>query len=228
MTRLAVPWYVHPAESPEQWRRLAALGDRVAFAVVNVADGPGSADDPYYPEALAMLRGHGVGLIGYVDVDYGRRDPSLVADDVRAWLDLYGVDGVMYDQVASGLDGLGHNRLLADIARRAGMRTVVANPGVEPCAGLLDLFDVTCVFEDDAAAHARVASPGPAVAPERRWHLVHGVPVGELDAVAVRAEELGAGLAFVTDRPAPHPWDGLPLQSMQSLQSLEQVLVERC
>ncbi|HET6293225.1 MAG TPA: spherulation-specific family 4 protein [Kribbella sp.] len=219
MTRLAVPWYVHPAESPEQWQQLAALGDRLEFVVVNVADGPGAANDPYYPEALAMLRAHGVRLIGYVDVDYGRRGVPRVAADVRAWLELYAVDGIMYDQVASGIEGLGHNRLLAGLARRAGMRTVVANPGVEPCAGLLDLFDVTCVFEDDAAAHARVESPGPGIAPEKRWHLVHGVPVGELDTVAARAEELGAGLVYVTDRPAPHPWDRLPL---------EQVQVERC
>ncbi|WP_432943042.1 spherulation-specific family 4 protein [Kribbella sp. CA-253562] len=207
MTRLAVPWYVHPAEDPEQWRRLAALGDRVEFAVVNVADGPGQPGDPYYPQALAMLRAHGIRLLGYVDVDYGRRGAAHVAADVESWRTLYGVDEIMYDQVASGLEGLGQNRILAMVARRAGVRTLVANPGVEPCAELFGLFDITCVFEDDAAAHGRVEPP---VTTARRWHLVHGVPVEELERVEERARDLGAELVFVTDRPAPHPWDRLP------------------
>lgn len=114
---------------------------------------------------------------------------------------------------------LGHNRLLATLACRAGAGSVVANPRVEPCPGLLNLFDVTCVFGDDAAAYARVESPRLEVAPERRWHLVHGVPVDQLDAVAGRAEELGAGLAYVTGRPAPHPGDR---------HSLQPALVGRC
>ncbi len=209
MTRLAVPWYVHPAEAPEQWQRLAALGDRVEFAVVNVADGPGPAGDPYYPQALAMLRSHGIRLYGYVDVDYGRRGVALVAADVEAWLAQYGVDGIMYDQVASGVESLGHNRILAMLARRAGAGAVVANPGVEPCPGLLDLFDVTCVFENDATAYGQLEPPPAVVNPERRWHLVHGVQTEELDAVLDRVDALGAGLAFVTDRPGPHPWNGL-------------------
>jgi hypothetical protein len=207
MTRLAVPWYVHPAEAPDQWAALATLGDRVEFVVVNVADGPGPAGDPYYPEALRMLRSHGIRLYGYVDVDYGRRSVSRITGDVEAWLDRYAVDGIMYDQVASGTDRVGQNRMLSLLARRAGAGMVVANPGVEPCAELLELFDVTCVFEDDAAAHAQVARP---VTPGRRWHLVHGVPVDDIDAVTVRAEELGAELAYVTDRCVPHPWDRLP------------------
>lgn len=214
MTRLAVPWYVHPAEAPEQWQRLAALGDRVEFAVVNVADGPGLPGDPYYPQALAMLREHGVRVYGYVDVDYGRRAVSLVEADVRAWLERYGIDGIMFDQVASGLAGLGHNRVLAILARRAGARVVVANPGVEPCSELLDLFDATCVFENDAATHARLEPPAELVAPERRWHLVHGVQADHLDAVLARTAELGAGLAFITDRPGPHPWTGLPTPAL--------------
>lgn len=209
MTRLAVPFYVHPAEAPEQWQRLAALADRVEFAVVNVADGPGPVGDPYYPQALAMLRSHGIRLYGYVDVDYGRRGVALVAADVEAWLAQYGVDGIMYDQVASGVEALGHNRILAMLARRAGAGAVVANPGVEPCPELLDLFDVTCVFENTATAHSQLSAPPAAVSPERRWHLIHGAKAEDLEGVLARVDELGAGLAFATDRPGPHPWTGL-------------------
>ncbi|MFC0627198.1 spherulation-specific family 4 protein [Kribbella deserti] len=216
MTRLAIPWYVHPAEDPAQWTRLAELADRIAFVVVNVASGPGEADDPYYPEALAALRSSGVTFYGYVDTAYAERGIVQVAADIRVWLERYDVDGIMFDQVAPGPDGLGYNRMLATIARQAGARAIVANPGVRPCPELLGLFDVTCVFEDTAGSHGSVVSDGTgesaawAVGPERLWHLVYDVPVEELDAVLARVDAAGAGLAFVTDRAGPHPWTGLP------------------
>ncbi|WP_328990167.1 spherulation-specific family 4 protein [Kribbella sp. NBC_01245] len=210
MTRLAIPWYVHPAEDPGQWTRLAELAGQLAFVVVNIANGPGDADDPYYPAALAALRSSGVHFYGYVDTAYAQRGIVQVAADVRAWLERYDVDGIMFDQVAPGPDGLGYNRMLALIARQAGARCIVANPGVEPCPELPGLFDVTCVFEDEFAAHGRGGVAERTVGPDRLWHLVYGVPADAIDAVLERVEAEGVGLAFVTDRPGPHPWTGLP------------------
>jgi hypothetical protein len=208
--RPAVPWYIHPAEDPAAWQALAVSAPRPSFVVVNVHDGPGEADDPWYPEALRLLRG--VRLVGYVDVDYGRRPRAEVSRDVCAWLDVHKVGGVMFDQLPSDAAGVARCASYVSDARRAGAGFVVGNPGVEPVLGYLAMLDVTCVFEGPAAAYAdfRPSAALARVPRARVWHLVHGCPPEDLAAVTARAAGLGAGHAFVTDRTFPNPWAGFP------------------
>ena len=209
--RLAIPWYVHPAEDPGAWTALATFPSRPSFVVVNVHDGPGEPADPYYPSALAQLRS--VRVLGYVDVNYGDRAPGAVRDDVLQWLSSYRVGGVMLDRLpATAVSTERCARYVAD-ARRAGAGFVAGNPGVVPQLGHLAMLDVTCVFEGDAEAYAGFRpSPGLSRVPRSRvWHLVHGCPADELAATTDRAGRLGAGHAFVTDRTMPHPCGGFPL-----------------
>ncbi|MCW2699432.1 MAG: putative signal peptide protein [Blastococcus sp.] len=208
--RSALPWYIHPAEDPGAWQALAASTLRPSFVVVNVHDGPGRADDSWYPGALRSLRG--VRLVGYVDVDYGRRPRADVLRDVCAWLDVHKVGGVMFDQLPSDAAGIARCSSYVSDARRAGAGFVVGNPGVEPQLGYLAMLDVTCVFEGSAAAYAdfRPSAALARVPRARVWHLVHGCPPEDLEAVTARAARLGAGHAFVTDRTFPNPWAGFP------------------
>lgn len=208
-----VPWYVHPAGDPAAWEELRALAPALGFVVVNVHDGPGAPDDPYYPPALAALAAlTGVELVGYVDLAYGDRPVRDVLADVGRWMDVAAVQGIMFDQVPS--DGRSLVRLagLADTARRLGARTVMANPGVVPPPDLLELFDVTCVFEGDARAYGAFSPPRwlRAVPPSRIWHLVHTCPASDVLPTLRRAGKLGAGLAWVTDGTLPNPWDHVP------------------
>lgn len=209
--RQALPWYVHPAEDAGAWRRLSALTPRPSFVVVNVHNGPGEPDDPWYPGALAQLRG--MRLVGYVDTAYGQRPVADVVADVDTWLRRYRVGGVMLDQLPADPASTRRCAEYVAAARRVGAGYVVGNPGVVPPLGHLALLDVTCVFEGPAAAYAAFAPPPSLsrVPRNRVWHLVHSCPPGDQTAVAARAERLGAGHAFVTDRTMPHPWGGFPL-----------------
>jgi len=208
--RTAVPWYVHPAEEPDAWDELAALTPRPSFVVVNIHDGPGDPGDPYYPAALARLRS--MRLLGYVDVAYGERPTAEMLDDVRAWLDVHKVGGVMLDRMPADPASTEQCGAYVLAARRAGAGFVVGNPGVVPQLGHLAMLDVTCVFEGSADAYADFRpSAGLSRVPRGRvWHLVHGCPPTDVAAVTRRAGQLGAGHAFVTDRVMPHPWGGFP------------------
>lgn len=211
VARLAPPWYVHPAEDAAAWRALADHRPRPSFIVVNVHDGPGKPDDPWYPSALAQLRG--LRLLGYVDAAYGERPPAEVLADVRTWRTLYGIGGVMLDRTPSTALATGRLSEYVSDARRAGAAFVVGNPGVPPALGHLALFDVTCVFEGSSADYGRFQpSSGLRRVPRSRiWHLVHTCPEEEAAAVTARAARLGAGHVFVTDRGLPNPWEGFPL-----------------
>ena len=206
--RLALPWYIHPAEGPREWAWLA--GQHVSFAVINVHNGPGAEDDPYYPDAVAGLGQ--TRLLGYVPVHYGQRSPKAVATDIQAWQRMYGLDGIMLDELPSGEGSLGLCSEYAASARAAGIRFLAANPGVFPTAGHVRLFDVTCVFEGTAEDYAGFRHPAWAqnVPPARLWHLVHSGDPAQLTGLRLAAGHRGAGHAYVTDRSMPNPWLGPP------------------
>jgi hypothetical protein len=44
-----------------------------SVAVINMRDGPGEPDDPYYPPVVDRLAKEGVTMLGYVDAAYGLR-----------------------------------------------------------------------------------------------------------------------------------------------------------
>lgn len=206
--RLAAPWYVHPAADPVAWARLRE-GAPLAFAVVNVADGPGEPDDPYYPDALAQVA---TPLVGYVDVGYGRRPRSAILQDAGAWRERYGCTGVMLDQVPSDERSGAWSLDILDALRTSGCDRIVANPGTVPCPALLTACDVTCVFEGNLNAYLRWRSPSwvAAVAgPGRIWHMVHSCPEWLQPAVARRAGRRGAGLVWTTAGTLPNPWSTL-------------------
>ena len=213
--RLAIPWYVHPAAAPQDWAWLAT--QQVSFAVLNVHNGPGHSDDPYYPQAVARLR-H-IRLLGYVTVSYGHRPPADVVREIRAWQRLYGVDGIMFDEVPSAPDTVDRCRHYAGAARGAGVSFLAANPGVFPSPDHLELFDVTSVFEGTAEAYAGFRHPRWArrVPPSRLWHLVHTCSPGQDPAVRLAAARHGAGHLFATDRTLPNPWLGPPSEVSERL-----------
>lgn len=208
--RLAIPWYVHPAAAPQDWAWLATRHEEVSFAVVNVHNGPGADDDPYYPQALASLGP--VRTIGYVPVDYGNRPATDVAREIAAWQRLYRIGGIMLDELPTSPQNLARCAEYARAARAAGVGFLVANPGAFPSPAHLDLFDVTAVFEGTATAYADFTHPRWArnIPPSRLWHLVYGCNPEQTRNLSRTAASRGAGHAFATDRSLPNPWLGPP------------------
>ncbi|MEU8960855.1 MULTISPECIES: spherulation-specific family 4 protein [unclassified Streptomyces] len=210
---LLVPLYVHPAEDPAAWQRLAEAADDVYGVVLNAADGPGTAPDAAFTGPVETLRSAGVRVLGYVDLDYGTRPLADVVRDIdrhRAW---YGTDGCFFDRAPADRTGLPFVRQATRAARRAGATTLVLNPGVHPAPGYLRLADLVVTFEGHWSTYVSTFSrPGWAdrQPPERLCHLVYGVP-GALLALALRTTgDRGAGVCCVVERELPNPWAALP------------------
>jgi hypothetical protein len=199
MTTL-LPMYVHPLDDPAGWAALARHGSAVT-TIVNVHNGPGEEPDAAYDIVTENLRAAGVPMLGYVDLDYGRRPCRDVWRDIVGW-ERYPVSGLFFDQVSADADGLDG---VARAVQAAGS-PVVLNPGTRPHADYAGLAGTVCTFEGPWSAY--LARDG-----GRDWpnaaHLVYGVPPGELD----RAEELlrsRVSCGLISELDAPHPYRGLP------------------
>ncbi|MER6109432.1 spherulation-specific family 4 protein [Streptomyces hirsutus] len=206
---LLIPLYVHPAEDPGAWHRLITAADRTYAVVLNPANGPGTVPDQAFTAVADALRTAGARLLGYVDTDYGARDPSAVTADARRHREWYAVDGCFLDRVTAGPDGLPGCRRLVRSLRRTGARTVVLNPGVDPAPGYVRLADLTVTFEGHwstyVAAFSRSARAKPPP-PERLCHLVYGVPEALVPLAVRTAQDRGAGICGPVTGELPNPW----------------------
>jgi hypothetical protein len=206
--RLVVPAYFHPQDDPEGWRRLAALGPRLAAAIMNPDSGPGAAvDERYHAPVDAVLKAGGR-VIGYVDTGYGQRAPDDVLRDVAAYRDWYGLTGVFLDQAASAPGQLGYYRQLAEASRAAGTRFVALNPGVIPASGYAEVADLLVTFEGPWAAYRghRAAAWMLDRPAELFGNLVHGAPPGALESAAREAPARHAGAVYATELTGANPW----------------------
>ncbi|MGC5342333.1 spherulation-specific family 4 protein [Streptomyces sp. DT24] len=210
---LLVPLYAHPVLDPDGWQELTGAAEQIYGVVLNPASGPGELRDPSFVAAARALREAGTRVLGYVDLDYGKRPDAEVTDDLARHRELYDTDGCFFDRAPSDTAGLRHCRSLVRVARRGGATTVVLNPGVHPAPGYARIADLIVTFEGhwtsylSAFVRPRWTSRHP---PERFCHLVYGVPPS-LAPVAVRtARERGAAVCCPVPGELPNPWAAPP------------------
>ena len=207
--RVAVPAYFLPGPL---WETAIGSASSVSYLVMNPGTGPGLARDEAYAATVRKAQATGISVLGYVDTDYGRREPALVRQDVAAFDEWYGVDGIFLDQVSSGADGLGYYASLAEFIRTTPGPLVALNPGTFPVEGYAALADVLVTFEGSYASYRSLASPDwvkkyPA---SRFWHLVYATTSADMPTAVKLARQRSAGHLYVTDDVLPNPWDTLP------------------
>lgn len=217
--RLLVPAYFYPAgPGLKEWERLIAASARVPIvAVVNPASGPGKEADPSYVKVLKRAReAKKLTLIGYVHTSYGKRRLEEVQADVDTWLRLYpGIQGIFFDEQASGADGVKYQASLYKYARgKPGLKLVVTNPGTvcaeqylsEPAA------DVACLFEGPKVFDPSILPPWKTkYSPTRFATLSYKVGTAKAMRECIEsAVEKKIGYVYVTDAEGSNPWSRLP------------------
>ena len=209
---LAVPAYLHPAVAPRDWTRLVNLAHLMRFVIVNVHNGPGEDLDPTYVPVIDALKEAGIRTIGYIDSDYGRRDPAELGREARTYRERYGVDGVFLDQVGSDLEKLDHFAQCVVAVKTAGAHFVALNAGTTPHPGYVDLANVTVTFEGSWAEYRRLEEPEwtRRYARKRFCHLVHSLPTRQFPAALDVAASRHVGSVFFSDGKGENPWDRLP------------------
>ncbi|MEF9885221.1 spherulation-specific family 4 protein [Streptomyces sp. P9-A4] len=201
---VGVPGYAHPLLAPVEWGELTRPGTPLHWAVLNVAEGPGSRPDPHCLEAAGRLRNAGVRVLGHLDASYGSRPFGELVSDAHRFLDWYRVDGFYLDRCpADRADLAGVRRVTATLeAILGGEAHLVLGHGTHPHPGYAETADQLVTFSGPWADYRwSQAAEWTAEYTEAKFvHLVHGVPRTHLEEALRIARWQGAGTIFFTDR----------------------------
>ncbi|HMJ33066.1 MAG TPA: spherulation-specific family 4 protein [Baekduia sp.] len=202
-----IPAYLPPRGIAD----LVRSTNRPRIVVINPNNGPGLAEHEAYRRAVREVRATGTRVLGYVATGYAARPAGDVVADVDRYLSWYGVDGIFFDEAASGEAALPYYAALARHVRSGADRLVVVNPGVAPARGYFDVADVVVTFEGAYVEYGAAVRAMPdwlrQEPPGRVAHLVYGASRAE----ALRAVADGAaGYVYATSGAMPNPWRTLP------------------
>ncbi|MGW5070743.1 spherulation-specific family 4 protein [Streptomyces cyaneofuscatus] len=222
-----VPGYAHPLLAPAEWAELIRPGTPLHWAVLNIADGPGTRPDPHCLEVAGRLRNareralHGEApddsvracggrLLGHLDLAYGNRPFDELIADARSFIDWYRVGGFYLARCPaerSGLPGVRRltgtlHALLAESDSADDGGRLVLGHGTHPYPGYAEAADQLVTFQGPWTDYrwSQVAEWTADYPPERFAHFVHGVPRTHLDEAMRVARWQGAGTIFFTDR----------------------------
>jgi spherulation-specific family 4 protein len=181
---------------------LTAAADRgdppgpAGVAAIVGADGPD----------LKTLADAGVTLLGHIDLAFATRYLREVLAEVAAW-SRYPIQGIFFDRAPTTPYAIGPVAAAMGAARRAGLETLVLNPGV-PTDSLYRVLQATiCTFEGSWSRYRDWSGEG--VEPGD-GHLVHEVPVAQTQEAAALMRERGAGLGLITDRSGDDWYAAIP------------------
>ena len=93
------------------------------------------------------MKDAGIKVVGYIYTEYGKRPASTVEDRMALYMDLYDVDGVMFDEMARLPGEEEYYSRLGLHAKRLGMSLTVGNPGAPIAESYLPTLDVIEIYE---------------------------------------------------------------------------------
>ncbi|MFJ9642690.1 spherulation-specific family 4 protein [Streptomyces sp. NPDC004244] len=214
--RLGIPGYAHPLLAPVEWAELTRPGTPLHWAVLNVADGPGSRPDPHCTEAVGRLREAGGTVLGHLALHDGARSFGELVSDAHRFVDWYRVGGFYLDRAPAGPAELAAVRRVTDALRGLGdgLRIVLGH-GTHPYEGYAEAADQLVTFCGGWTDYrwSQVAEWTAEYPPELFCHLVHGVPRTHLEEALRIARWQGAGTIWFTDRRGSgdrDPWASMP------------------
>ncbi|MEV6651341.1 spherulation-specific family 4 protein [Streptomyces sp. NPDC051219] len=212
-----IPGYAHPLVAPVEWAELTRPGAPLHWAVLNVANGPGTRPDPHCLEAAGKLRNAGTRVLGHLDMAHGTRSFGELLSDAHRFLDWYQVDGFCLDRCPTERAALPEVRRTTSTLRSLlkGGHLVLGH-GTHPYAGYAETADQLVTFAGPWSEYrwSQVAEWTADHPPERFCHFVHGVPRTHLEEAMRIARWQGAGTIYFTDRSdrggTADPWEALP------------------
>lgn len=102
---ILVPAYFYPGvdgngNGQDDWKDMAGAAGRVGItAIMNPQSGSGSEINQDYVTAVNTLRHNGGVVIGYLSTSQGKRPMEDLKQEIKNYIEWYGVDGFFFDEM---------------------------------------------------------------------------------------------------------------------------------
>jgi hypothetical protein len=217
-----VPLYTDPTDP--SWAAIvtAALAHPTVevVAIVNPADGPGSAKDQDYVTGIASLLAAKIKVIGYVATGYGSHSIASMEAQIDTWKSFYpNVQGIFFDEQANDPTLVSHYQTLSQYAKSKGLSYTVGNPGTDVPTAYIGAVDTMLVYESDGVPTIASLQPWGAYAPSNFGIIPY--KVSSLDATFVKQARQYVRYIYLTQDDLPNPWDSLTPYFANLLAALE-------
>lgn len=219
-TGVIMPFYVYPSNVffNEEYNRLIDLKKKYhsvpLWVILNPENGPGTAEDGNYREAIRRLKGAGAVTLGYISTNYGFRASSASLSDIDTWKLLYpDIDGIFIDEYSNNVSTIPYYNTITDFGHYKGLFPMVANPGV-----ILDTVYYASATADFWIVYESPGYPSSTTLAgdfddgnfefhyKQRGAIAYNV---NFDPDQVNMMRRYTGMIFVTTDTVPNPWDGL-------------------
>ena len=237
---IGVPAYFNPSTS--YWTQLDQSAPAVGIAIANPDNGPSTAFDQSYANAIQAATAAGVKVIGYVDTGYfgttGRAtrgglttttawttQAEADVDDWYSWYGSYGLAGIFFDDALNdcGTDNahVALYQAVGDYVKQHHAGAMTAdNPGAPADQCYSSAADILVMFEGTYASYTSWTPPAWELSssnPNQFWHLVYDTPTqANMENAVSLSKQRNAGYLYVTNDNLPNPWDTLPTGSYWS------------
>ncbi len=207
-----IPLYTAPTDP--SWDAVVAAKQAhpsvPVVAVVNPANGPGSAVDSSYTSGIAKLTAAGVKVLGYVHTSYGSRAATDVQTDMNNWHGWYpGVTGIFFDEMANTAGQESYYSGLNSYAKGHGLTFTVGNPGQDTSSGYIGTVDVILIYENGSVPSMAALSGWHTSYPRQNFGVIP-YRVSALDTAFIAAARQYVGYIYLQSDDLPNPWDSVP------------------
>jgi Spherulation-specific family 4 len=148
-TGLIVPLY--QTVSSGTWGTLLnfaeSYGNVPIIAIMNPESGPGSSYSSSYASGVVSLESAGITMLGYVPTNFGVDNITYVESMIMQYHEWYTVNGIFFDQMASGVSYEAYYAELAGYATALGFSITFGNPGNPVPSGYIGGVNVLNIYE---------------------------------------------------------------------------------
>ena len=222
-TGLLIPLYVYPTDGGNipEYLDLISLKNSYQtvplYVIINPGIIPASTLDLNYETAIKRLKSCNTKIIGYVATTYTSAAVSYVKNQIDTWVNLYDIDGMMFDEMTSDINQSHYNYYtdLTDYCHTKNLYPVIGNAGTTVPSGYFDnkSSDIFLVYEAAGYTTEEVMKNGYGAVGNyqlypytNRAHLFHTV---EYSSVDLTIAQKYTGLLYATSDVMPNPWDTL-------------------